>query len=948
MIRTIYIVLLLLNITLSGSGGDDGTETSGENLHPILLNRNTITVPEGGSATFAVKLGFQPESEIIVTIAVSAGDTDISITTGSKLIFTRDNWDIYQVVTLSAMEDNDKSPGVSIITATSPSAKTAIIRAMEKDDDLILSILSGNGGTTSPSGTTVLDPSEGLNLKAIPDSGFHFKMWVTESGSAVFSSLYMANTTVQISGNSTVKAYFETNVYTVEFSAGQNGNIRGVNPQSINYGDNSTPVEAVPNENYEFTGWSGDHIGIENPITLIAVKTNKLIYAQFKIIDTDNDGMPDFWELKHGFAKNDPADAKLDKDNDKLDNLAEYQRGTDPANPDTDADTYSDGAEVAAGTDPLDPLSMPEYKILLENDILSINEDSTANVGVKLSEEPPEDIKISVSLIGESHGVVLTSNPELTFTPANWDNWQYLEFSASKDDNPSVEIAQFKLETGLMYGIKILQVIKKKADINVNISNNGNGKTTPEGSLDFCKGQALSITATPSLNYHFTNWTGVPDENKNDNPLNITVEKAMEIFANFAENTVKYRAQVELDGFLQEWTFVSANFAGGYKSDVSIRCATGSPQSFLDNLKIQGVGINIQDGFESATIGAAPDNWNFNSPDLGTIRVVGTPVSEGQKALKISGAENDNQEIFYPGSVSQQNSILSFDVFIPNGTGTEEAVTSVIYRGTHINFNTPTYARQKAIFKTEVPSSLSFEISPNEWHNAIIYFDKMTDTDFDGLDDEWEILNFGNLAQDGNGDFDGDGVSDLQEFQDRTDPKSQNERFAFEKELTTVPESAGTVNIKVILSKPQGETVSVNVGLLNTSATEDEDFKLKPQTLRFAPGTTVATASIIILSDKILDEPDEEINLTLENPCGANIGVPATHKITVKEDAEDSDNDGLPDLWEMKFFGNLDQKPENDPDNDGVNNIIEYKQGRHPNAGAKKDATDRLKLKVSY
>lgn len=39
------------------------------------------------------------------------------------------------------------------------------------------------------------------------------------------------------------------------------------------------------------------------------------------------------------------------------------------------------------------------------------------------------------------------------------------------------------------------------------------------------------------------------------------------------------------------------------------------------------------------------------------------------------------------------------------------------------------------------------------------------DGDGDGMLDAWEIQYFGNLAQTGAGDYDGDGVSNLEEFQ---------------------------------------------------------------------------------------------------------------------------------------------------------------------------------------
>ena len=81
--------------------------------------------------------------------------------------------------------------------------------------------------------------------------------------------------------------------------------------------------------------------------------------------DTDDDGMPDWWEKKYYLDPDDPGDARGDPDNDGLTNLEEYQltdvygNSTDPTNPDTDGDGYDDGYEVERGANPLDASDHP-------------------------------------------------------------------------------------------------------------------------------------------------------------------------------------------------------------------------------------------------------------------------------------------------------------------------------------------------------------------------------------------------------------------------------------------------------------------------------------------------------------------------------------------------------------------------------------------------------------
>jgi hypothetical protein len=66
--------------------------------------------------------------------------------------------------------------------------------------------------------------------------------------------------------------------------------------------------------------------------TVLYAGSTMLRLTGLLIVDTDNDGMPDWWEDQFSLDKNNPADAALDLDGDGASNVVEFRAGTLPNN----------------------------------------------------------------------------------------------------------------------------------------------------------------------------------------------------------------------------------------------------------------------------------------------------------------------------------------------------------------------------------------------------------------------------------------------------------------------------------------------------------------------------------------------------------------------------------------------------------------------------------------
>ncbi len=129
-----------------------------------------------------------------------------------------------------------------------------------------------NGFISGTTSQTVNHGSNGAQVTAVPNAGYHFVKWSD-------NVLTPSRTDLNITGNKTVTATFAINKYTLTYNAGANGSISGTTSQTVNHGSNGTQVTAVPNVGYSFVEWSDNVLTPSR--TDLNITNNKTVTALF-------------------------------------------------------------------------------------------------------------------------------------------------------------------------------------------------------------------------------------------------------------------------------------------------------------------------------------------------------------------------------------------------------------------------------------------------------------------------------------------------------------------------------------------------------------------------------------------------------------------------------------------------------------------------------------------
>lgn len=331
----------------------------------------------------------------------------------------------------------------------------------------------------------------------------------------------------------TFKTHSEIKVrHSIEINVEGNGTV-DIDPEQEDYRENTeVDLTADPDKGSYFKGWTGDHEGIEDEVTM-KMDEDKEITATFgevedKLLELRVEGEGDIYpsEGRHTYEKGEKVTITAVPEEDWY-----LERWTGD----------HDGAE--------------------ENITINMHEDK--EIIARFSEGEPKRWELDMYLEGEGSIEVdpeldkYKENTEVTIRAIPDNGWNFSHWSG----DVSEEGKEYRNITILMYENKVLKAhfenVSQDIEYELDIDVDGNGYTDPEkGKHSYRAGEKLLLSAHPKGDWNFSHWSGdVIDDKINQSEITIIMDKDKSIAANFEsidhEETYDLIIEIEGEGIIE-------------------------------------------------------------------------------------------------------------------------------------------------------------------------------------------------------------------------------------------------------------------------------------------------------------------------------------------------------------------------------------------------------------
>ena len=425
----------------------------------VTVSETTLTVAEGASGAYTVKLDPQPSSDVVIT--VSSDNTDVTVSPAT-LTFTTANWSTAQTVTVAAAQDAD-----AVNDAASISHAVDASRSANEYDNMTIAgvavtVTDDDTAGVSVSETTLTVDEGGNNtytvkLDAQPASNVVIS--VTKTGSTDVT----LDTDTGASGNQTTLTFTTSNwntPQTVTVAAAQDAdavNDAASIAHAVVASRSADEFDAVNIAGVAVTVTDDDTAGVTvSKSTLTVAEGGSGAYTVVL------DALPTS-DVVISVTRTGSSDVTPDTDTGTSGNQTTLT--FTPANWDTaqtvtvaaaqDADAVSDAASIthavvaSRSADEFDAVTIAGVAVTVTDDesagvtvsksTLTVDEGGSGSYTVVLNLQPTSDVVINVTKSGSSDVTPDTdtgtsgNQTTLTFTRANWDTAQTVTVAAAQD-----------------------------------------------------------------------------------------------------------------------------------------------------------------------------------------------------------------------------------------------------------------------------------------------------------------------------------------------------------------------------------------------------------------------------------------------------------------------------------------------------------------------------------
>ena len=533
-------------VTLTASGGDYANETASVSVSvddddtlDLVVDPDSVSVDENGTASFDVSLATQPSQQVSVT--VSSDDTGAVSVPSQALTFTTGNWSTARSVSVGGVDDDDALDESVVVTLTASGGdyanETASVSVSVDDDDTVDLVVDPDSVPVDENGTASFD----VSLATQPSQQVSVTVSSGDTGAVSVPSQALTFTTgnwstvqsVSVGGVDDDDAGDESVVVTLTASGGDYGGETATVEMSV---DDDDTVGLVLDQT-TLTVDEGDTASFDltlasrppAPVTLavssgdggvVSVLTPTLNFSALTWSSSPS-------VTVEGVDDDDASDESV--------TLTITASGGD----------YSGQTAIVTVT----VIDDDTAGLVVDPDSVSVDENGTASFDVSLATQPSQQVSVTVSS-GDA-GAVSVPSQALVFTTGNWSTARSVTVGGVDDDDALGETVAVTLSAsgGDYSGETASVLVSVDDDDTVNlvvdpgslqISENGSGSfdvalaTQPSASVSVTvsSGDAGAVSV-PSQALVFTtgNWStarsvtvgGVDDDDALDETVAVTL-----------------------------------------------------------------------------------------------------------------------------------------------------------------------------------------------------------------------------------------------------------------------------------------------------------------------------------------------------------------------------------------------------------------------------------------